>query len=156
ASTLTYGYGNLLTDVDGNSVEWDDYGDIIHDYKAQTFAYDPTGDPAQFDVAANRVSFVRDAVGSPVGAITTSGSAPGERKQIRCNPGGRYWPRAGVNTIGQPVIWAVADGILVGRIENGTVHEPPEDPKGSLLMFDSTLLSESGAFGDTVASTPAV
>ena len=157
-STLHYDYGNRLSDVDGNTVGWNDYGDTTRDHRGQLLAYEPTGDPAQFDDAvAGRVSFVRDAFGLPVGTITSAGPASGQRTQVWGNPGGGNRPLAGVSRTNQPVVWAVADGILVARIENGTtVHETSEDPKGSLLMFDNTFLDETGAFGDTVGSSPAV
>lgn len=161
---LGYDYGNRLKELEDvvtppviRPVTWNDYGDMIQDRLGQNLIYDPAGEPGQVLEAGGLplYTFVRDAAGLPVGAIL-SGNPGGERKQVWGNPGGGDWPLAGVTAAGKRVLWVVADGILVARVEDGVPHETAVDPSGSLLMFDATFLGETGSFGDAAASPPLV
>jgi len=154
-SLVEYSYdpGNVLADRTESGVTesytWDAFGGLVLDpvEDVELTRY-PTGEVADvLDTGAGSASvytMIRDAFGRPVGLEDASGNT---RDQLWGNPGGS-WPLAGVDDKGDEVMWVAAEGLLLGKIINGSSTDMATDTLGSLQLVGTEWIESTGAFGD--------
>ena len=52
---------------------------------------------------------------------------------------------------GSHILWVQAEGLLLGKVEDGTVIPMASDPQGHLVLADDDLLGRHGAWGDALS-----
>ena len=157
---FTYSWGNQLIDRTESGTTtgftFDSTGALTIDQDADLeFARYPSGEVAdiyEHSTGNLLTTFTRDAHGRPVGLEDSLGLT---RDLLWGNPGGD-WPLAGIDHNGDEVLWLAAEGLLFGKLFNGTNTPMAADGTGTLLLAGTEWLDDPGAFGEDAAPATSV
>ena len=149
-TTYGYGYGNVLSSVDGQPVDWNAFGETVTDHRG--WDIDRAADGAEVALADSLGTAAHGFTRGPGGeAIEVEDLGTGDLRSFLWGPSEADFPVGILDESGTDHLYVAAEGMVLGRLEGGAFTPMGQDGQGSVVLDGIDLLPEPGAFGETPA-----
>lgn len=146
----TYGYGTVLSSVDGASVSWNAFGETTTDHRGADI--DRAGDGAEVGVTDSAglplYGFTRGPGGE---AVEVEEAASGDLRSFLWGPTEADFPVSTLDESGADQAYLAIEGMVVGRLDGGSFVPMAQTAQGGMLLDGSDFLDAGLAFGEESA-----